>query len=60
GVACHLSRWWGYYSPAGWNANALTATRPADIGAGGTFHTNLVQVEVATQVPPTLAALAEG
>ncbi len=57
GVACHLSRWWGYYSPAGWNANALTATRPADIGAGGTFHTNLVQVEPAPAVPPTLAQL---
>ena len=59
GVACHLSRWWGHYSPAGWNANALTATRAADIGGGGTFHTNLVEVEPARTVPPTLAELAE-
>src|SRR5579859_5436427 len=55
GVACHLSRWWGHYSPAGWNANALTASRPADIGGGGTFHTNLVEVAPAAEVPLSLA-----
>lgn len=60
GVACHLSRWWGRWSPAGWNANALTATRAADLGGGGTFHTNLVQVEPAREVPPTWAEANEG
>jgi anaerobic selenocysteine-containing dehydrogenase len=59
GVACHLSQWWGRYSPAGWNANALTASRPADLAGGGTFHTNLVQVEPAASVPPTLAQMLE-
>jgi anaerobic selenocysteine-containing dehydrogenase len=45
GVACHLSRWWGRYSPAGMNVNTLTAGRPADLAGGGTFHTTLIQVE---------------
>jgi anaerobic selenocysteine-containing dehydrogenase len=57
GVACHHSRWWGRYSPAGWNANALTSTRPADLAGGGAFHTNLVQVEPAASVPATFAQL---
>ncbi|MGI8587376.1 MAG: molybdopterin-containing oxidoreductase family protein [Chloroflexia bacterium] len=52
GVACHLSRWWGRWSPGGWNANALTSTRPADLAGGGTFHTNLVQIEPTSTVPP--------
>ncbi len=59
GVACHLSRWWGRYSPAGWNANALTATRPADLAGGGTFHTNLIDVEPAREVPPVPATWLE-
>jgi anaerobic selenocysteine-containing dehydrogenase len=45
GVACHLSRWWGRYSPAGTNVNTLTATRPADLAGGGTFHATLIEVE---------------
>ncbi len=48
GVACHLSLWWNKYSPKGWNANALTSDRAADMGGGATFHTNLVQVEKAS------------
>ncbi|HEX2912869.1 MAG TPA: molybdopterin oxidoreductase family protein [Chloroflexia bacterium] len=48
GVACHLSVWWQRYSPLGWNCNALTSDAEADMGGGATFHTNLVQVELAS------------
>ena len=55
GVACHLSRWWGQFSPAGYNVNALTSSRPADVGGGGTFHSTLIEVERVDAPPPTLA-----
>jgi len=48
GVACHLSLWWNIYSPKGWNCNSLTSDAEADFGGGATFHTNLVQVELAS------------
>jgi anaerobic selenocysteine-containing dehydrogenase len=59
GVACHLSRWWGRYSPAGTNVNTLTSTRAADLAGGGTFHSTLIEVERVAAPPPTLAALLE-
>ncbi|MDB5082534.1 MAG: putative molybdopterin oxidoreductase [Chloroflexi bacterium] len=53
GVACHLSLWWQRYSPLGWNCNTLTSDAEADMGGGATFHTNLVQVELAAlSLPP--------
>ncbi len=55
GVACHLSRWWGRYSPAGMNVNTLTAGRPADLAGGGTFHSTLIQVERVDSPPPEWA-----
>jgi anaerobic selenocysteine-containing dehydrogenase len=39
------SIWWSRFSPDGQGLNNLTSDRPADFGAGATFHTNLVQVE---------------
>jgi len=47
GVACHVSIWWGKFSPNGWNCNALTSDAEADMGGGATFHTNLIQIEAA-------------
>ena len=55
GVACHLSRWWGRYSPAGMNVNTLTSGRAADLAGGGTFHTTLIQVERVSAPPPEWA-----
>ncbi len=61
GVACHLSLWWQRYSPQGWNCNALTSDAEADMGGGATFHTNLVQLELACQTlsPEQLRDLEE-
>lgn len=53
GVACHVSLWWNSYSPLGWNCNSLTSEAESDMGNGATFHTNLVEVELATKsLPP--------
>jgi anaerobic selenocysteine-containing dehydrogenase len=49
GVACHVSLWWRRYSPGGWNCNVLTSDAEADMGGGATFHTNLVQAELASK-----------
>jgi anaerobic selenocysteine-containing dehydrogenase len=48
GVACHVSLWWNKYSPKGFNCNVLTSDAGADMGQGGTFHTNLIQIEKAS------------
>ncbi|NWJ47311.1 MAG: molybdopterin oxidoreductase family protein [Chloroflexi bacterium] len=57
GVACHLSIWWNSRSPKGWNCNVLTSDAEADMGKGATFHTNLVQVELASRTL-TIAEIA--
>ncbi|MFZ5817693.1 MAG: molybdopterin-containing oxidoreductase family protein [Bacillota bacterium] len=47
GVAVSPSIWWSRFMPDGVGINALTSDRPADMGGGASFHTNLVQVEKA-------------
>lgn len=49
GVAVSPSIWWSRFMPDGVGINVLTSDRPADLGGGATFHTNLVQVERAEQ-----------
>ena len=44
GVAWSPSLWWHRDSPDKRNVNALTSDRLSDMGAGSTFHTNLVQI----------------
>lgn len=50
GVAISPTIWWSRDMPDGAGINVLTTDRPADMGGGASFHTNLVQVERA--VPP--------
>jgi len=45
GVTVATGLWWNAQCPGGGNVNKTTPDRPADIGGGSTFHTNLVQVE---------------
>lgn len=45
GVAVSPSIWWSRFMPDGIGINALTTDKPADMGGGASFHTNLVQVE---------------
>src|SRR5579884_773220 len=44
GVAWSPSLWWRRDSPDHANVNALTSDRLTDMGAGSTFHTNLIQI----------------
>jgi anaerobic selenocysteine-containing dehydrogenase len=45
GVVVVEGLWWHRFQPGGWNANALTSDRVADMGGGPALHSNLVQVE---------------
>lgn len=45
GVAASPATWWASKFRGGSGINALTPSRPADLGGGATFYTNLVQVE---------------
>ena len=45
GVAASPATWWARHFKGGNGINALTSSRPADMGGGATFYTNLVQVE---------------
>ena len=45
GVAVSYGIWWGRYTPDGKNVNSTTSTARTDLGGGGTFFDNLVQVE---------------
>jgi len=44
GVACTPKVYWARRSPDGWNVNATTAVRDADLGGAPTFHDNRVEV----------------
>lgn len=44
GVVVIEGVWWGKHTPAGRSANTLVSTRFTDLGAGSTFHCNLVEV----------------
>ncbi len=48
GVVVAEGLWWHRFQPGGWNVNALTSDRVADMGGGPTFHSNLVEVEKAS------------
>jgi anaerobic selenocysteine-containing dehydrogenase len=56
GVAVSPSVWWNRFSPGGKGINVLTSDQPADLGGGGTFYTNLVQVEKSDWVPVALGS----
>jgi len=45
GVAVAPATWWDKHHRHRSGINALTSPRPADMGGGATFYTNLVQVE---------------
>jgi anaerobic selenocysteine-containing dehydrogenase len=45
GVVASPATWWASTFRGGNGINALTPSRPADMGGGATFYTNLVQVE---------------
>lgn len=45
GVVASPATWWASTFRGGSGINALTPSRPADMGGGATFYTNLVQVE---------------
>jgi anaerobic selenocysteine-containing dehydrogenase len=45
GVVVAEGLWWHRFQPGGWNVNALTSDRPADMGGGPALHSNLVEVE---------------
>jgi len=49
GVVASPATWWASKFRGGNGINALTPSRPADMGGGATFYTNLVQVEPAAQ-----------
>jgi anaerobic selenocysteine-containing dehydrogenase len=51
GVAASPATWWASKFDRGSGINALTPSRPADMGGGATFYTNLVQVERAVCPP---------
>jgi anaerobic selenocysteine-containing dehydrogenase len=44
GVVVSLGLWWRKYTDDGVNCNATTATATTDLGGGGTFFDNLVEV----------------
>jgi anaerobic selenocysteine-containing dehydrogenase len=48
GVVVSLGLWWRKYTDDGVNCNATTATATTDLGGGGTFFDNLVEVAVST------------
>ena len=48
GVVASPATWWASKFKGGNGINALTPSRPADMGGGATFYTNLVQVERAS------------
>ncbi|HKB05091.1 MAG TPA: molybdopterin dinucleotide binding domain-containing protein, partial [Gemmataceae bacterium] len=50
GVAVALGVWWSKYV-GGPNCNATTSTATTDLGAGGTFFDNLVEVSAAMPGP---------
>ena len=45
GVVVATGIWWNKHVEGGWNANATTPTRLADLGGGSTLFDNLVEVE---------------
>ena len=45
GVVASPATWWASKFRGGHGINALTPSRPADMGGGATFYTNLVQIE---------------
>jgi len=47
GVVASPATWWASKFRGGSGINVLTPSRPADMGGGATFYTNLVQVEPA-------------
>lgn len=49
GVVASPATWWASKFQGGNGINVLTPARPADMGGGATFYTNLVQVERAPQ-----------
>ena len=49
GVVASPATWWASKFRGGNGINTLTPSRPADMGGGATFYTNLVQVEPATR-----------
>jgi anaerobic selenocysteine-containing dehydrogenase len=51
GVVVAEGLWWHRFQSGGWNVNALTSDRVADMGGGPTFHSNLVEVEKAPVTP---------
>jgi anaerobic selenocysteine-containing dehydrogenase len=44
GLAVIEGLWWAQHQAGGWNVNALTDDRLADLGGGAVFHSNLVEV----------------
>ena len=44
GVVVSLGIWWRKYTADGVNCNATTSTALTDLGGGGTFFDNLVEV----------------
>jgi anaerobic selenocysteine-containing dehydrogenase len=49
GVVASPATWWASKFRGGNGINALTPSRPADMGGGATFYTNLVQLERAEE-----------
>jgi anaerobic selenocysteine-containing dehydrogenase len=45
GVVVSLGLWWRRYASDGVNCNSTTSTATTDLGGGGTFFDNLVEVE---------------
>jgi anaerobic selenocysteine-containing dehydrogenase len=45
GVVVAEGLWWHRFQDGGWNVNALTSDREADMGGGPALHSNLVEVE---------------
>ncbi|HEY6290930.1 MAG TPA: molybdopterin oxidoreductase family protein [Terriglobia bacterium] len=52
GVAVAEGLWWAKHTPAGRSANSLVSTRLTDLGAGSTFHCNLVEIAKAEAQTP--------
>jgi anaerobic selenocysteine-containing dehydrogenase len=44
GVVVSLGLWWRKWTPDGVNCNTTTSTATTDLGGGGTFFDNLVDV----------------
>ena len=45
GVVVAEGLWWHRFQRGGWNVNALTSDRVADMGGGPALHSNLVEIE---------------